>query len=123
MLVKLADFLAARIGALIAAKGEAWWQQCLNTEFGGMNEVGYNLYVLTAAPQHLRLAKFFEPDSFFAPLADGLRDPLDGCAALEPGPTSAPAPTCCRPTTAARRPSAYSPRRLLPFSTSGERGA
>ena len=82
MLVKLADFLAARIGALIAAKGEAWWPQCLNTEFGGINEVGYNLYVLTAAPQHLRLAKFFEPDSFFAPLADGLRDPLGGCAAL-----------------------------------------
>ena len=30
-----------------ARKGEAWWQVCLNTEFGGMNEVAYSLYQLT----------------------------------------------------------------------------
>ena len=77
VLAELADFLSARIGALIAREGEAWWQVCLDTEFGGMNEVAYSLYQLTRQPAHLALASYFSPDAFFAPLAAGATDPLE----------------------------------------------
>jgi DUF1680 family protein len=36
VLTKLASYLHRRIAALKKAKGEAWWQECLLTEFGGM---------------------------------------------------------------------------------------
>ena len=78
VLEALADFLSARIAALIEAKGAAWWQTCLDTEFGGMNEVAYNLYTLTGSATHLALANYFSPDDFYAPLASGEVDPLDG---------------------------------------------
>lgn len=78
VLIALADFLAARIARLIADKGNAWWQECLDVEFGGMNEVAYNLYALTMQPTHAQLAAFFSPDNFFSPLATGTSDPLDG---------------------------------------------
>ena len=52
-------------------------QAMLETEFGGMNEVLANLYAVTGNPDHLRLAKAFDHDAVFGPLADG-RDPLDG---------------------------------------------
>ena len=32
---RLGDYLHGRITALIASKGEAWWQRCLDTEYGG----------------------------------------------------------------------------------------
>jgi DUF1680 family protein len=52
-------------------------QAVLGTEFGGMNEVLANLYAVTGNPDHLRLAKAFDHDAVFGPLADGI-DPLDG---------------------------------------------
>jgi DUF1680 family protein len=52
-------------------------QAMLETEFGGMNEVLANLYAVTHNPQHLQLAKAFDHDALFGPLAAG-RDPLDG---------------------------------------------
>ena len=52
-------------------------QLMLETEFGGMNEVLANLYAVTGNPDHLRLARAFDHDAVFGPLADG-RDPLDG---------------------------------------------
>ena len=43
------------VAALIAAKGGAWWQACLETEFGGMNEVGASLSAITGDPAHERV--------------------------------------------------------------------
>jgi DUF1680 family protein len=52
-------------------------QAMLETEFGGMNDVLANLYAVTGNPEHLRLAKVFDHEAVFGPLAEG-RDPLDG---------------------------------------------
>ena len=41
--VKMADFLKKRVDAVIKNKGWAWWELCLEVEFGGMNEVAYNI--------------------------------------------------------------------------------
>lgn len=78
VLTQLADYLEARIASVISARGNAWWQQCLETEFGGMNEVAVSLYALTGKAEHKRLADYFSPDAFFAPLAGGGVDPLNG---------------------------------------------
>jgi DUF1680 family protein len=47
------------------------------TEFGGMAEVLANLYALTGDPDHLRIAKTFDHDFLFDPLARG-EDTLNG---------------------------------------------
>lgn len=49
----------------------------LNVEFGGMNEVLYNVYAITQDPEHLRLAHRFDQRSLMDPLAAG-RDRLAG---------------------------------------------
>lgn len=49
----------------------------LNVEYGGMNEVLYNLYSITGDPAHLKLAHRFDHEHLFGPLADG-RDELTG---------------------------------------------
>ena len=49
----------------------------LNTEFGGSNEVFYNLYAVSGDPRHLQLAHRFDHEAVFAPLARG-RDELKG---------------------------------------------
>ena len=56
VLKKMATFIGNRIERLIKAKGDAWWVFCLNAEFGGMNELAYNLYAITRDPSHLQLA-------------------------------------------------------------------
>jgi uncharacterized protein len=76
--------------ALDAVVGMAWWvqhylestsdelmQRILQKEFGGMNEVLWNLYAVTGKPLHQNLAERFEKTAFFDPLA-GHRDELDG---------------------------------------------
>ena len=40
ILTKMASYFKGRIDAVLKAKGWDYWQQILNTEFGGMNEVG-----------------------------------------------------------------------------------
>jgi DUF1680 family protein len=49
----------------------------LDTEFGGMGEVLANLYAVTGDPEHLRLARAFDHDAVFGPLARE-EDRLDG---------------------------------------------
>ena len=78
VLVQMANYISSRITKLIAAKGAAWWQWCLDVEFGGMNELAYNLYSLTKDQRHAQLAALFSPDNFLNPLAHGTQDPLDG---------------------------------------------
>ena len=46
-------------------------------EFGGMNEVLYNLYAVTGRKAHLELAQRFDHQAIFNPLAEG-RDELRG---------------------------------------------
>ncbi len=38
VLLKMASYLHRRIAALREKQGAAWWAQCLQVEFGGMNE-------------------------------------------------------------------------------------
>ena len=49
----------------------------LKVEFGGMNEVLYNLYAVTGEKDHAATAHRFDQEAFFAPLAEG-RDELTG---------------------------------------------
>lgn len=76
--------------ALDVVVGMAWWvqhylestsdelmQRMLQKEFGGMNEVLWNLYAITGKPMHQNLAERFEKAAFFDPLA-GHRDELEG---------------------------------------------
>lgn len=52
-------------------------QQMLRTEFGGMNEVFADLYGVTGEAEHLELARMFDHEVIYAPLAAG-RDALAG---------------------------------------------
>jgi DUF1680 family protein len=73
----LAAYLHKRISAVKLAKGEAWWQVILDTEFGGMNEVGYNLFAHTGQTAHRQLGDWFYKNKFMDPLAHG-QDSLNG---------------------------------------------
>lgn len=76
--------------ALVVLNGMAEWlnlridrlshdqqQKVLNIEYGGMNEVLANLYAVTGNPDHLKLARAFNHELIFAPLARG-EDQLNG---------------------------------------------
>ena len=69
--------MAAWVGLRAKGLDDAQWQAMLETEFGGMQDVLTELYVTTANPEHLRLARLFDHRSVFDPLARG-EDPLDG---------------------------------------------
>jgi DUF1680 family protein len=56
---------------------DAAMARVLNVEFGGMNEVLYNLYGITGAKEHADAAHRFDHERIFGPLADG-RDELKG---------------------------------------------
>jgi DUF1680 family protein len=53
------------------------WQRMLNVEYGGMNDVLYQLATVTEDPQWADLAHRFDHEKIFAPLAIG-RDELKG---------------------------------------------
>ncbi len=73
VLQKMAGWLKFRIGRL----SHAQQQNALGNEHGGMNEVLANLYAISGNPDHLQLAKDFNHEAIFAPLAHG-EDRLDG---------------------------------------------
>lgn len=73
VLVKMADWLKRRVDRLSTEQ----MQRALNNEHGGMNEVLANLYGVTHNPDHLKLAKAFNHQLIFEPLARG-EDQLDG---------------------------------------------
>ena len=73
MAVRLAGWVQFRMDRLTHEQQQA----LLATEFGGMNEVLANLYAVTGKPELLRLARVFDHDVVFGPLAAG-HDPLDG---------------------------------------------
>ena len=67
VLVKLAGW----VDAWTAAKTEAHMQDILNTEYGGMNEVLYNLAAVTGDDRWARVGDRFTKKVFFTPLACG----------------------------------------------------
>jgi hypothetical protein len=78
ILIKMANFLKARIDAVIIRKGWAWWEQCLEVEFGGLNEVAFNLYAITHEEQHMVLGEYFYKARFMDPLAQSFEYALTG---------------------------------------------
>lgn len=78
ILVKMADFLKKRIDAVIASKGWGWWELCLEVEFGGMNEVAYNLYAITGKEDHKVLGDYFYKARFMDLLANSTEFALTG---------------------------------------------
>jgi DUF1680 family protein len=69
--------MAAWVGVRAKPLRDQQWQAMLETEFGGMEDVLTELYVVTHDPEHLRLARLFDHRAVFDPLARG-EDPLDG---------------------------------------------
>jgi DUF1680 family protein len=70
---KMADWVKFRMDRLTPEKIQA----SLDVEHGGMNEALANLYAVTGNPEHLRLARCFDHQRLFNPLARG-EDRLDG---------------------------------------------
>jgi DUF1680 family protein len=73
VLTGAADWIAYRVDHLTPVQMEA----SLQTEFGGMNDVLASLYATTGNARHLALARAFDHDAVFDPLARG-EDALDG---------------------------------------------
>jgi uncharacterized protein len=73
VLTRLADWLKFRVDRLSPEQ----MQRALGTEHGGMNEVLANLYAVTGNADHLKLARAFNHEAIFAPLAKG-EDRLNG---------------------------------------------
>ena len=65
------------VEAVLAQYGQAQWQRVLDTEWGGMNDVFYNLAAVTGDARWLQAASYFNHWSWSAPLAVGVDD-LDG---------------------------------------------
>ena len=68
ILIRMATYFNGRITSLIRRNGTAVWEQVLNTETGGMNDVMYKLYAITHDPEHLRMAHLFDKQTWFGPL-------------------------------------------------------
>jgi DUF1680 family protein len=75
--LELVKGMAAWVGVRAKPLSDQEWQAMLETEFGGMEDVLTELYVVTHDPEHLRLARLFDHRAVFDPLARG-EDPLDG---------------------------------------------
>ncbi len=70
---KMAGWIDARSRRLSPER----WQRILEVEFGGLNEALYNLYAITHDPRHLEVARRFDHERLYEPLAEG-RDALTG---------------------------------------------
>ncbi|MFF5262730.1 beta-L-arabinofuranosidase domain-containing protein [Actinomadura viridis] len=69
--------MAAWAGARTARLSREAMQALLRVEFGGMNDVLAELYLVTGDPGHLAAARRFDHDELFVPLAER-RDALNG---------------------------------------------
>jgi uncharacterized protein len=75
--LEAAKGMASWVGLRAKGLSPAQWQEMLQTEFGGMQESLTELYAVTRDPEALRLARLFDHELVFDPLARG-EDPLDG---------------------------------------------
>ena len=69
MAVKMAGYFNQRIENVFRVNTSARWEQILNNEFGGMNEVLYNLYNETGDVMLANMAHLFDKPIFLGPLA------------------------------------------------------
>lgn len=69
--------MARWTGSWTGPLSQSHMARVLEREYGGMNEVLYNLAAVTGRSQYQSLAHRFDQEIFFAPLAEG-RDELDG---------------------------------------------
>ena len=78
MVRAMGDWVVRNVRAALAAPGgQGVWQQVLGTEWGGMNEVMFNLHARWGDAAYLEAGRAFNHFQFSAPLAAGLDD-LDG---------------------------------------------
>lgn len=75
MVLEMADYFCARSGRVQEDKGSEYWGKILETEFGGMNDVLYQLAMVVEdgnrkKDELLRCARFFDKPAFFKPLVD-----------------------------------------------------
>jgi len=77
MVKKMAAWVHTNVEATLASGGEELWQRVLLCEWGGMNDVLYNLYSHTGDATHLATARRFNGWVFTAPLAVGEDDLAD----------------------------------------------
>ncbi|KAL4441795.1 hypothetical protein ABPG77_003711 [Micractinium sp. CCAP 211/92] len=73
----MADYFCGRVRRVREANGTDVWNQILENEFGGMNEVLYNLYSVTGNSSYAECARWFDKPSFLQPLLEG-KDPMPG---------------------------------------------
>lgn len=67
----MASYFRHRIDAVIARGTIALWHAISNQEFGGMNEVLYDLAAMTGDASYLQTAHYFDKSCFLGPLALG----------------------------------------------------
>jgi DUF1680 family protein len=79
MATAMADWVVRRVAATLKRGGPSLWQCVLGTEWGGMNDVLYNLHDATGGttPAYLETGQLFNHWQWTAPLAVG-DDDLDG---------------------------------------------
>lgn len=77
MVRRMAAWVHSRVEATIAAGGQKLWQKVLLTEWGGMNDVLYELYSISGDPVHLQTGRRFNGWVFTARLAEGEDDLAD----------------------------------------------
>jgi len=74
MVTAIADWVVQRVSKTLSRGGQELWQCVLGTEWGGMNEVLYNLYAITGKENYRRTGLHFNHWQWTAPLAAGLDD-------------------------------------------------
>lgn len=72
----MASYFYTRVQAVIANATISKWYAIMNQEFGGMNEVLYDLYEITGNTSYADFAHLFDKPCFLGPLALSA-DPLD----------------------------------------------
>ncbi|GAB4818253.1 hypothetical protein N2152v2_005299 [Parachlorella kessleri] len=77
MVENMAHYFCSRIENLIAGQGRAHWEAVMENEFGGMNEVLYNLFMETGNRTYADCAHHFDKPSFYRPMVEG-KDMLAG---------------------------------------------
>eukprot|EP01051_Picozoa_sp_SAG22_P018406 SAG22_NODE_3089_length_1950_cov_1.398703_3_plen_337_part_01 len=71
----LFEFLEPKMAGLIENHGRGWWDDILQWEFGGMNDVLYELFARTGNVTHLHYAQLFDKPCFLGPLALATPEP------------------------------------------------
>eukprot|EP01062_Namystynia_karyoxenos_P069283 TRINITY_DN64807_c0_g1_i1.p1 TRINITY_DN64807_c0_g1~~TRINITY_DN64807_c0_g1_i1.p1 ORF type:complete len:863 (+),score=230.70 TRINITY_DN64807_c0_g1_i1:72-2591(+) len=70
----MGDWVVRNVAATMQRGGQGLWQRVLGTEWGGMNEVMFNLYVATGNDAYLKTGYQFNHWDWSAPLAAGVDD-------------------------------------------------